>query len=104
MTGDFIEKSLENYTIIVHHNKEVLIHMEVYKHYISTYNNIVQYNTHQVTGAVGLGVLPLPACTYSASFLLMVKQWSVVDVLKTLREQRREHLQWINKREYKMKC
>jgi hypothetical protein len=97
--GDFLEKSLENYALT--NNKEVLTHMEVYQHFLTTYNTIVQINTHNVVHEVGVGSLPLPACIYSGTFLSMVKQWSV-DV-KELRSRRRDHVHWMNKREYETK-
>jgi hypothetical protein len=97
--GDFLEKSLENYALT--NNKETLTHMEVYKYYMSRYNTAIQISTHKVTHEVGYGDLPLPGCLYASSFLLMVKRWGV-DV-KSLREQRREHLSWIRKREMEMK-
>jgi hypothetical protein len=98
--GDFLEKSLENYALT--NNKETLTHMEVYKYYMTTYNTAIQLSTHHVIHEVGYGDSPLPGCLYTSSFLLMVKRWEV-DV-RMLREQRRDHLGWIRKCKFEVKC
>jgi hypothetical protein len=51
--GDFLEKSLENHGLT--NNKTTLTHMEVYKHYMTTYNTAIQLSTHHVIHEVGYG-------------------------------------------------
>jgi hypothetical protein len=65
--------SLEN--LAIHNKKKSFRHMEIYKHYLHSYNTLIQKQTLDAAGCVSEGVLTLPACIYTGSFTKLITEW-----------------------------
>ena len=72
--------------------------MEIYKHYLHSYNTLIQKQTLDAAGCVSEGVLTLPACIYAGSFTKLVTEWDEDEDQE--REEVRNYIAW-KKREKK---
>jgi hypothetical protein len=92
----YFQLSLEN--LAIHNKKKSLRHMEIYKHYLHSYNTLIQKQTLDAAGCVSEGVLTLPACIYAGSFTKLVTEWDEDEDQE--REEVRNYIAW-KKREKK---
>jgi hypothetical protein len=66
--------------------------MEIYKHYLHSYNTLIQKQTLDAAGCVSEGALTLPACIYAGSFSKLVNEWDEDDEDQC--EEVQNHIAW----------